>query len=467
MGDQIREGSENLTGGEVTSLPPHLIGQGEFASSQNLDPRNLRGAATRNGRSIFGVSGGSNTGTKGLKAWTRDLGTEYLFLRLGTTFYNASAASVASIGIGGTNDERFRAGALNNIMVFAVDGRTPAQYDGTTFSDVTGSPPAEAKYAAVHVSKLWLAGNDANPQTKYFSATNNPNDYTAANDAGSITTQDGGGDTIRGLVANKYALLTLYRNYVDVLEGDSVANFRERRLIDRGLVSLTGYVSAGEVCFFASDDAIYMVAGTKVSDLTTLKFRETYNNISDKSQITLGIKGDLLLVEDYGANVTYACAYKYNRWATWTSVGWEVMDTANDQTLYAGTDSGSTQQVWKLDTGSLDNTATITANFRIGNYGFGAPDAIKNLGAIRVHAKPGCPTITLTYYKNGSAVGSTNTVTFPTTADHDWSGAMGQSKLRGYYLGFKAEWVGQGTVYGWALYAEVVTVKGQIPQLEG
>ena len=50
------------------------------------------------------------------------------------------------------------------------------------------------------------------------------------------------------------------------------------------------------------------------------------------------------------------------------------MDTSNEQVLYAGTDSGSTAQIWKLDTGSLDGTATITAFWRTPDFAFGWPD---------------------------------------------------------------------------------------------
>lgn len=463
MGDIKREGSDDLTGGEVTSAPPNMVGTGEAVDSQNLDPRDLRGATTRDGRGQQGVNNGSDVAVDGLRFWKRDNGTDFLIARLATTFYDVSAAAWASIGIGGTSGEIFRAAPLNDILAIVVDGLAPQKFSGSTLSALGGSPPSESKYAVAHMSKLWLAGDDANPQKKSFSASNNPENFTAANDAGSITTQDGGGDTIQGLATNRKALLTFYRSYTDVLTGDSIANYREERLTDRGLVSKTGYASAGEVVFFASDDAIYMVAGTRVSDLSTLKFRQTYKDISDKSKVSLGVKGDLLLVVDYGADKAYACAYKYNRWATWTGGIWKTMDTGNDQTLYAGVDGGSTTQVWKLDTGSLDGTATVAAYWRIPNLGFGWPDAPKSLHRIKLHAKPGLGTTTITYYKNGVSTGSTTDVTFAATGDHDWVARKGQSAIRGHYLGFKFAWNGPGTLYGWAAYAQILSEGGQVP----
>lgn len=463
MGNIIREGTESLIGGEVSSVPPHLVGASEAITAENLDPRDTQGATTRKGRSQFGIDNGSGVVVAGLRAWTRDNGTAYVVSRLATTFYSVSAVSWASIGIGGTSGELFRAQPLNDTLVVVVDGLAPRVWSGGAMAALGGTPPANAKYAAVYVSKMFLAGDPANPQTKTFSATNNPADYTTANDAGSITTQDGGGGTINGMVSTRRSLLTFYRDWTDILTGDGVFDFREDRLINRGLVSTTGYVSAGEIAFFASDDAIYAVAGASVSDITSAKVRKTYLDISDKTKVSLGIKGDLLLVVDYGADKGYAYDYKRGVWASWTGQSWIIMDTAGDQTFYAGHDGGSTTQIWKLDTGTLDGSSTITAKWRIPDLSFGWPDAIKNLAAVKLHAKPGLGTTTITYFKNGASTGLTTDVTFGTAGGHAWAGRNAQSALRGQQIGIQMNWTGAGTLYGWAVYGEVVVDAGQIP----
>jgi len=260
MGNIVRIGSEALTGGEVNTPSPHTLGLSEAASTENLDPRVWNGAKTRPGREQYGIANGSDTGIHGMKAWTRDAGTSFVVARIATTFYDVQSASWASIGIGGTSGEKMRAAALNNILVIVVDGMSPSKWNGATFATITAtSTPTEAKYAAVYVSKLILAGDDANPQTFYGSATNNPEDFTATNDAFSITSQDGGGDTIQGLAAARNWLNIFYRYYTEIMTGTSVFDFRVERLVDRGLVSKTGYVSTGDVVFFASDEAVYMV----------------------------------------------------------------------------------------------------------------------------------------------------------------------------------------------------------------
>jgi len=240
VGNVVKEGTDNLTGGEVTSLAPHLVGLNEAISSQDLDPRDLRGATTRNGRANFSSNFASGVAIDGLKAWSRNNGTGFVLFRAATTFYDASTASYASIGIGGTSGEIARMAPLNDIMVIVVDGLAPRKYDGATFAALGGSPPSEAKYVAIHNSKVFLGGDDANPQKLTASATNNPEDYTTVNDSFTLTSQTGGGDTMQGLVSNRKVLLIFYRNFTDILIGDSVVNYRVEKLQGKGLQPFVG-----------------------------------------------------------------------------------------------------------------------------------------------------------------------------------------------------------------------------------
>ena len=458
-----RVAGEHLIGGEVNTRAPFAVGVNESPVTQNLDPLSMTGAATRTGRATFGVAQGSGAGTKGLRAWQRNNGTDFLIARQGTTFYNVSALAWASIGIGGTSDAFFRAQPLLDVMAIVVDGLAPKKWDGTTFGALGGTPPANAKYACVFVSKILLSGDPANPQRVTGSATNNGEDYTAANDAFSITSQSGGGDKIRGLMANRKVAVFMYRHRIEILSGTTIADFSVQVLMQRGLVSETGYVSAGEVCFFCSDEAIYMITGFRVTDLTTMKFRETYLAIPDKSKITLGLKRDLLIVCDYGSGKAYCCDFKRNKWATWADQYWEAMDTANDETLYGGPNA-STTQIYALATGTLDGASAITAKWRTPNLGFGWMEAPKGLAATFVHAKPGIATVSETYYSNGSAIGSVNTLAFSATGGDAWQRVAGQSSVQGQQLAMEIQWTGVGTIYGWAMYAEIQVDRGDIPR---
>jgi hypothetical protein len=454
--------SDLFVGGEVNTKPPHKIGLSEAASAVNLDPRAYRGAKTRNGREAFGGTNGSGYAINGIRAWQRNAGTNFLIYKTTTTFWHASAAGVASIGSGGTASALMSAVPLDNLMVVVADGLTPQRWAADTdLSALGGSPPAEAKYAAVYISKVFLAGNDAAPQTLYFSATNNAEQYdstVAVNDAGSITSQEGGGDTIQGLRACRKWLCIFYRHYSEILLGNTVFNFSVDKLADHGLVSQTGHCGTGDVAFFASDEAVWMVAGARASDITTAKIRTWYQGITDKSKITLALRGDLLLVIDYGTGVAYSCDFKTGRWSPWTDQYWKCADTGNDEVLYAGP-SGSTVQVQKLDTGSTDGASAINAYWRTGGWDFGRPEAKKNLAGLYVHANASMPTTTVTWYLDGVAHASTKDLTYSATTEGDWRMA-GPKTGRANHWSFKVAWSGPGTLYGLCAYGEVTAGEG-------
>jgi hypothetical protein len=454
--------TELLVGGEVNTKPSHEVGLSEAASAVNLDPREYRGAKTRNGRETFAGTNGSGYAINGIKAWQRNSGTNYLLYKTTTTFWSASAGGTASVGSGGTADALMAAVPLDNILVVVADGLTPQKWPAATdLAALGGSPPAEAKYAVVYSSKVFLSGNDAAPQTIYFSATNNAEQYdsvAAPNDAGSITSQEGGGDTVQGLRSCRKWMCIFYRYYTEILIGNTVFNFAIDRLCDHGLVSQTGHCGTGDVAFFASDEAVWMVAGARASDITTAKVRTWYQAISDKSKITLALKGDLLIVIDYGSGVAMACDYKTGRWTTWPDQYWKCADTANDQTLYAGP-AGSTVQVHKLDTGSTDGASAINAYWRTGGWSFGRPEAKKNLAGLYVHGKASLPTTTVTWYMDGVAHASTKDLTYSATTEGDWKMAAPKSG-RANYWSFKVAWSGPGTLYGLCAYGEVTAGEG-------
>ena len=467
MGKILREGSENLTGGEVNSLPGHLIGLGEAKLAENTDPRSLVGVVTRNGRAVYGSNYASDFAIDGLKCWTRNAGTAFLIARSSGSFLSWTPAPIASIASGGTAGSIFQGAALNNYFCFVVDGMTPSKYDGLAVTNLGAAAPAEAKFAVEHISKIFLAGNDAAPQTLYWSKTDDPTEFStivAPNDAGSADMYYGGGDKIGGLISNGRNLLILFRNSTYILAGDAPSNMRIDKLCNYGLVSPTGTAKAGEVAFFASDDAVYMVAGNRISDLTTLKFKSVYQAISDKSKITLGVTKDLLMVVDWGADKAYTCAYKYNRWSEWTGQIWKCIDTDLNQTIYAGVDGASTTQIWNLDTGSLDGASTVIAKWKTPDLDFGWSDCPKQLAGVRVHGNGSLGTVTISYFKDGASIGSTTqTASLASDGSHTLDGFHGQSKVRGRFLGFQFSWVGPGTLLGWAAYSEITADQGSIP----
>ena len=112
----------------------------------------------------------------------------------GTNIYKGTDATgvFTSIKSGLTSGKRFSfttmydiSGNLQCIMFNGYD--TPQQWDGNagSTSAITGSPPLD-KFVVWHKDRLFTAGSAATPHNLNFCANSNPNDWTTADDAGTI-----------------------------------------------------------------------------------------------------------------------------------------------------------------------------------------------------------------------------------------------------------------------------------------
>lgn len=455
MGDTIGPIiARRLDGGRVTLYPEHGTGVEESPNAENLDPSSYRGAETRAGRAQFLANNGSGTSVNGIFHWTRNAGTAFLFFANGTNVYAESGASWASLMTGVADGGAVRMAALDDKLVIVGESFAPRKTtDGTTTSALAGSPPSSAQYIALYKSKVFLAGDTNNPQKITFCASNNPEDWIAANNAGSVTIDAGGGDTIQGLMATQDTLVVLFRHQAQAVFGDSVFNYFVRPIFRKGLVSKTGYAAGEKIGFFASDDGVYAVSGGTVS-LISLKAKKDYDDISDKTKVTLAVKNDKLYVIDYGAASPYAlvCDYKIGRWAKWTAQPFKVAALGIDNALYGGT-SGSTVQAWKLDQGTLDGTATIAAKWTTPDLDFDRWDLVKTINRYLLHAKPGLPTTTVKFFYDGASIANAHTHVFTTTGRHEYAQkAVPRAGSGGHYVSMEISWTGVGTLYGWTLY---------------
>jgi hypothetical protein len=87
------------------------------------------------------------------------------------------------------------------------------------------------------------------------------------------------------------------------------------------------------------------------------------------------------------------------------------------------------------------------------------------MAEFRVLAKPGMPTTTVTFHRNGSAITTTKDLTFAGagSGDADWAKTGPINAARGTFLAFKMSWSGVGTLYGFSAYGEVTADQGEIP----
>jgi len=461
MGEQLGPVlARRLTGGRITGVPEHIVGLEESPDCVNIDPSSYRGAATRSGRTQHLSNNGSTaTSVNGIAHWTKNDNTTFILFAASNNVFVSSITTWASSFLGATIGGAARFAPLNNILVMVgqlIEPASPPQKtsDGITWANLGGSPPSTAYYIAQYKSKLFLAGDPGNPQKISFCVSNNPEDWTTANNAGSITIDTGGGDKIRGLLSTRNGLVIFFRHAVHVLFGDSTFNYWVAPVSKKGATSESGFAVAGEIAFFASDDGIYSIRGAEVS-LVSIKVQKDYADISDKSKVTLAVKNDKLFVFAWGESSPFALVLDYRKgvWSRYSDQPFKSVTPSQQNDVYGGT-SGSTLQVWKLEDGTADGASAIAARWVTPDMDFDRWDAMKTLSRYQVHANPGLPTTTVTFLADGASIASTHVLTFTTTGRHEYSAkAFPQSLKTARHLSMRLDWTGAGTLYGFAIYA--------------
>lgn len=165
-----------------------------------------------------------------------------------------------------------------DLLIMATDSTTdvPQSWDQTTIQNLAGSPPNFA-FSVFHKSRQWAAGNVAFPSRLYYSAADDPEDWTGAG-SGYIDISPGDGDEIRGLAGE-------YKNDLWVFKGPYKGSIHR----------ITGYTPSdyqripflqGLACVGHStitrfkDDLIFM---TPSGSIRSLKATAAYGDYHDAS----------------------------------------------------------------------------------------------------------------------------------------------------------------------------------------
>ncbi len=125
-------------------------------------------------------------------------GSPVIIMNAGNTVYKWNGAAWASLGTVATANKRMHWAQFNDSAI-GVDGtNVPVDTDGTTMGALGGSPPQGATAVLSHRNRVWMLKG----RTLYYSALGVKNDWTTANNAGSIpvpTTKGGGGTAMFSL----------------------------------------------------------------------------------------------------------------------------------------------------------------------------------------------------------------------------------------------------------------------------
>jgi hypothetical protein len=303
-----------------------------------------------------------------------------------------------------------------DLLIISSDGNTdvPMSWDQTIFQNLAGSPPNFA-FSLEHKNRHWAAGAIANPSRLYYSAADDPEDWTGAG-SGFIDVSPGDGDEIRGLTSFKNEVWVFKgpnKGSIHRITGSTPSDFAKTLFI-RGLAC----VGHSSITSFR-DDVLFM---TPSGSIRSLKATDAFGDYHDaaitfpinqylldnlnKSQLKnvwavtdpgasrlfvavptgSSATNDLLLVFDY----QFASINKPDRWSritAWNAQSLGIFTIAGLPTLYIGGADGFIRSTTTA-TRAIDTTGTINARVKTPFLNYGSSTQFKTLANVGLTLSP-------------------------------------------------------------------------------
>ena len=279
---------------------------------------------------------------------------------------------------------------LNLYMFNGVDAPQYWDGDAAATSSITGTPPTD-KYVVFHRDRLFSAGNTTTPQFISWCANSNPNNWTAADDAGTMDV----GFKITGLVKMSDYIVIFGERKIKLLIGYSYDTFRlTEPFADIGTKFPYSIKNCGGIIYFLTEvrEDTYQVARFDGA-LARL--------VNDDVELTLAYPARAEQVDSNYDNDRYELAYPSGDGANDKvlvfNTKYGVFESIDDRAIncfckWDGTlDSGEVYAgdpsdgfVRKQNTGLLDDTTAIDAYCETAYYPLGGDEYEKQFTDVYV-----------------------------------------------------------------------------------
>lgn len=465
--------NQGYDGGLVTNVPAHALDGDQSPDAENFDPTQRYMLKKRLGTSNFSGTNGAPTGTliRGLAGITYENGTTEIIAKEGTAIYNITAGNWSTTITGHPalvdgDDVHFT--MYKNVLIMTSERATPMapqkKSAAGTFSNLGGSPPS-AKYCIVHKGRLFLMCTAADPSRVYFSAINNHEDWSSADNAGNFYIAPGDGMVINGCSSDGENLYIskiapgASNGAIFMVYGDGPSSFNWRRISWFGAVNSRAWAVNQSYVAVATQQGIFALSANRLQHLSqavnadwlalTDAQRQACTMASYKSQIWVAYPAS-------GATNTKALVFDtfWQRWSRYNPVTARILMTHPDGSMY-GASASATMKVLKYNTGSQDESVDITMYWYTPDLDFGAWYQDKKWTNLYLHCKSQSVTYTIDSLIDGSDTGDAPTIAAATDAPvKRIVGKGGLARGRFLRIGFSETSAVTSEVYGLEVEAQ-------------
>lgn len=489
---------ENFTEGLQTAKPAHSIPDGASPFMINVDIgrgydgvlAKRQGTATR----ISELAGGRITGlwefVRLNNGWatgsTGSFGTAGPVLDNITTYLYASAdRDVYELIAPSTWTSRYHNDAIQgtditfatfNNQIYMVNQGTTTNVGsgGAPFTIALGTPPANGKFIASWMGRLWIANTSAGRSRVHWSAANNGQDWVTVGDAGFVDVNPDDGQEITALVPSGDYLYIFKRHSVHVISGYKPDNFVLHKIPDvDGCIYHRTAVDHGGAVFYLSDNGVRVVSGggAAIGEVTPL-IRYDIQNLTQAQKMgaCAGInkfKQYWLCFDSNGDDINDA-AYVLNFlpqiqcWSYYTNIKASVFLSLNNTEFISGGDDKIV--IRTQDTGESDEGAVIPFEWRSKQHEWTNPFDFKKLQDLGIHTKVlAGKTLTINTLVDGIDTGDTITLSLSQTLGATQDNLTFLFKMKGIQQGRSIQFIFKNSeantpieIYSYTALAEVI-----------
>jgi hypothetical protein len=212
---------------------------------------------------------------------------------------------------------RYRFAVYNDLLHITNGFDAPMTWDGTTFANMAGSPPATGRVVVMNGNRAFMTAT-AVPSRLYYSKLNNTLDWVGDDDAGFIDINPNDGGTIIDLVPAIQELVILKSNRVYRLQGIgpttgfTVADNLVPTVGSVGAISTQGAVFALNDVYYISELGLHNLTQTQqfgdLKEAFLSERVETYFRLDFDNSLLLEHLGRSVLAYDSQQNNLYLCA---------------------------------------------------------------------------------------------------------------------------------------------------------------
>lgn len=422
-------GSQNFSGGWVTSLPAHLIEDGATPNVANVDFSESFGRLTkRKGYSSYVSANITNIPVTGLYEFIVQAGTKYYLASSNDDVYEIATPSTwtSRLNSAGLNGANVNFTTFDELCIIVSENLTTSKWTGSgAASSLSGTPPSNVKYVDTHKRRVFMANSSAGANRLHYCALDNPEDWTTANDAGYIDIGIGDGDHITGIASLGTALIIFKKRSTWALYGSGPANFSVRQISPAvGCAAPRSIVKADKFCIFLANDGVYSVNSDGVA-LLSYNIKPTIDAITTTAR-PLCAAGKLFtqywLAVDTDADgkndEVYVLDYLYGVWGRYTNKKENVFHTLVDGTLLSG--GSDTDIIRKHNDTDNDAGSAISLTWDTKDYDADDWTKKKRLMDIIISAYPiSGKTITVAHLLDGVVQGTTISMSLTASGSQD------------------------------------------------